>query len=148
VEDEHGALVDGQSTKAPFKLVLVGDVAGVIAVGGRFGGSDGDFHGAPALTSSDVMAGVDDQSMEPGIETIGVAQTAKVPPGSKVSVLDRVARELWVPEDEAGDGLQPRDGPVDEDGEGVMIAPACPFDEFPLVHSHPLSRSFGRVHRV
>jgi hypothetical protein len=38
---------------------------------------------------------------------------------------------------EAGDGLQPRDGPADEHSEGVMIAPPCPLDEIPLVHRHP-----------
>ena len=49
----------------------------------------------------------------------------------------RVSRELLVPEDEPGDGLQPRDGPADERGERVMIAPACPLDEVPLVHGRP-----------
>jgi hypothetical protein len=42
-----------------------------------------------------------------------------------------------VPDDEAGDSLQPRDGRADERREGVMIASARSFDEFPLVHSHP-----------
>ena len=77
---------------------------------------------------------------------IRVAQARKVSPGSDVRLLDRVARELRVPEDEAGDGLQPRDGRADERGEGVMIAPACPFDEIPLVHGALfLMRPFGRI---
>jgi hypothetical protein len=57
--------------------------------------------------------------------------------GSDVGVLDRVSRELWVADDEAGNGLQPRDGRADERREGVVIASPCAFDEFPLVHCHP-----------
>ena len=92
----------------------------------------------PATTPpGDVEAGVDGQSMEPGVEPVRVAQARKVAPGPDVRLLDRVSRELLVPEDEAGDGLQPRDGRADEHGEGVMIAPACPLDEIPLVHRHP-----------
>ncbi len=79
--------------------------------------------------------------MEPGVEPVRVAQAREVTPGSDVCLLDRVARELLVPEDEAGDGLQPRDGRADEHREGVMIAPPCPFDEFPLVHHHPRDAS-------
>ena len=84
-----------------------------------------------------IEAGVDGQSVEPGVEPVRVAQAREVAPGSDVRLLDRVAREIRVPKDEAGGGVQPRDGRADEHGEGVMIAPPCPFDEFPLVHSHP-----------
>ena len=86
--------------------------------------------------------------MEPGVEPVRVAQAREVAPGSDVCLLDRVSRELLVPEDEAGDSLQPRDGRADEHGEGVMIAPPCPLDEFPLVHGHPRdapTRSRSRV---
>ena len=53
------------------------------------------------------------------------------------SLLDRVPREVGVPEDEAGCRVQPRDEPPGEHGEGVMIAPRRALDEFPLVHDHP-----------
>ncbi len=75
--------------------------------------------------------------MEPGVELVGITQSREVAPGPDVGVLDRVSRELLVPDDEAGDGLQPRDGRADERGKGVMIASARSFDEFSLVHSHP-----------
>ena len=75
--------------------------------------------------------------MEPGIELVGITQSRQVAPGSDVCVLDRVSRELLVPDDEAGDSLQPRDGRADERSKGVMIASARSLDEFPLVHSHP-----------
>jgi hypothetical protein len=75
--------------------------------------------------------------MEPGVESIRVAQAPESPPGDEERLLDRVARELRVAEDQAGGRVQPRDGQVDERGEGVMIAPLSPLDESTLVHGLP-----------
>ena len=72
--------------------------------------------------------------MEPGVEPIRVAEARQVAPGPDQSLLDRVARELRVPKDEASCRVQPREGRVDELGEGVMIAPLRAFDELSLVH--------------
>jgi hypothetical protein len=84
--------------------------------------------------------------MEPGVEPVGITQPREVTPGPDVGVLDRVSRELLVPDDEAGDSLQPRDGRADQRSKGVMIASARSFDEIPLVHGHPRWRgTFGRV---
>ena len=86
--------------------------------------------------------------MEPGVEPVRVAQARKVTPGSDICLLDRVARELRVPEDEAGDGVQPRDGRDDERVERVMIAPARSLDEIPLVHGRPRDASIRPRSRV
>ena len=89
------------------------------------------------------------QTVEPGIEPVRVAQPGQVPPGAHHRLLDRVARELRVPEDESGGRVQPREGRVDEHGEGVMIALACPLDESPLVHGRlGAARPCGRAHRL
>ena len=93
-----------------------------------------DLDHATSSTPGEVETGVDDQSMKPGVESIRVAQARKVAPGADERVLDRVARELGVPEDQPGGGVQPRDGQVDERGEGVMIASPGPLDETSLVH--------------
>ena len=82
----------------------------------------------------DVEAGVDGQTVEPGIEPVGVAQDPEVPPGPEESILDRVSREFRVPEDQPGCRVQPRDGQVDERGEGLMIAIPRSLDETSLVH--------------
>ena len=97
-----------------------------------------------------VEAGVDGQSMEPGVEPVRVAQPGQVPPGPHHRLLDRVARELRVPEDESGGRVQARERHAGEHGEGVMIAPPRLLHEGPLVHGHPpfwRDRS-GRAHRV
>ncbi len=58
-------------------------------------------------------------------------------------LLDRVTRELRIPEDESGGHLQSRDGRVDERTEGLMIAPARSFDETSLVHGRLVLRRDG-----
>ena len=55
-------------------------------------------------------------------------------------ILDAVARELGVPEDQPGGRVQPRDGIAGQRREGVMIALLRPLDEVSLVHDSPTSR--------
>ena len=59
------------------------------------------------------------------------------PPGPARSALLPLARELGIPEDEAGRRVQPRDEPAGEQREGVMIASHRALDELSLVHDHP-----------
>ena len=72
--------------------------------------------------------------MDPGVEAIRVAQTRQVAPGPDQPILDRVACELRVPEDQPGRLVQPHDGRAGKLGKGVMIAPRCLLDEPSLVH--------------
>ena len=96
--------------------------------------SDLDLDRAPSPTTCEVETGVDGQSVEPGVEPIRVAETRQVAPRTDECLLDRVARELRVPKDQASGRVQPRESRVDESGEGVMIAPPRAFDELSLVH--------------
>ena len=72
--------------------------------------------------------------MEPGVEPLGVTQHPEVAPGSDERLLDRVAGQLRVTEDEAGGPVQPRAGIAGKHGEGVMIAATRSLDETSLVH--------------
>ena len=71
---------------------------------------------------------------QPGVEPVRVAQARQVAPGSDEGVLDRVARELAVSEDQSRRCVQPREGSAGDRGEGVMIAPSRSLDETTLVH--------------
>ncbi len=87
--------------------------------------------------TNEVETRVDGQSMEPGVEPLRIAKAWQI---SEQPLLDRVACELRVPEDEPGRLVQPHDGRAGELGEGVMIALACPFHESSLVHGRLGSR--------
>ena len=75
--------------------------------------------------------------MQPRLEAIRIAEGRQAAPGADEALLDRVSRELRIPEDQAGRPVQPRDEPAGEHGEGVMIASHRSLDEFSLVHDHP-----------
>ena len=79
----------------------------------------------------------DDETAEPGLEAIRIAERRQVPPGSEEALLDRVSRELVVPEDQSGRRVQPRDEQAGKHGEGIAIASLCSLDELSLVHVHP-----------
>ena len=91
-------------------------------------------------TAHDVDAGMDDEPAKPGVEPFRVAKRRQGPPGADESILDTVARELRVPEDQPGRRVQPRDGVAGKRREGVMIALLRPLDEVSLVHDSPRSR--------
>ena len=91
-------------------------------------------------SAHDVDAGVDDEPAKPGVEPVRIAERRQGPPGADESILDTVARELRVPEDQPGRRVQPRDGVAGKRREGVMIAPLRPLDEVSLVHDGPRSR--------
>ena len=97
---------------------------------------DLDLDRSSPATPGQVETCVDSQAIDPGIEPVRIAETPQIPPGPEQSLLDRVARELRVPEDQAGCRVQPRDGAADKLGEGVMIAMPCLLDEPSLVHGH------------
>jgi hypothetical protein len=96
--------------------------------------SELDLDGSPATAPQQVEADVDDQAMQPGLEPVGIAKSRQVPPAADQRLLDRIARELRVPEDQPGGSVQPRECRIDEQSEGVMIAPPRAIDELSLVH--------------
>ena len=75
--------------------------------------------------------------MHPGAELDPGPGAREVPPGPDVGVLDGVAGQLLVTKDQARDRLHLGDRLADEQGKGILIAPPCSVDEFPLVHGHP-----------
>ena len=106
---------------------------------GRDAGLAAEAHmlDSAASTASQVETRIDKQSVEPGIEPVRIAKSAQVLPCLERRLLDRVARELRVPEDQPGGRVQSRKVRADEHAEGLMIALACPLDETCLVHGAP-----------
>src|SRR5690349_10908923 len=93
-----------------------------------------DLDDTPLATTDEVKTCVGEQPLQPGIEPVRIAETGQVAPGADHRLLDGVARELAIAEDQAGGRVQPREAPVDEVGEGVMLALPRSLDESSLVH--------------
>src|SRR3954469_14922618 len=103
-----------------------------------------DLDHPAAPLASQVETGIDGEAIEPGIEPSGISKLPEIAPGSDQPVLDRVACELRVPEDEESSLVQPHDGGASELGEGVMIASPCPLHEPSLVHGRLAFRTRPR----
>ena len=79
-----------------------------------------------------VVAGTDEQAVEPRLESIGVAEPWQIPPGADEGFLDGVLRPLGIADDEPGGRVHAPDRGACERFEGVMIAPLRPFHELTL----------------
>jgi hypothetical protein len=134
MENDDGAPLGLEPAESLVEKLPFGHVRGHVAAEGFGHGRQLDLVDATATPSCEVEARVGCQSVEPGVEPIRVAQPGQVPPGSDEGILDRVSRELAVPEDEASGRVQPREGSAGDRGEGVMIALPRSLDETTLVH--------------
>lgn len=134
MEDDDGPPFRGQTAEGLVEKITIGEL-GLGVSDGRMR-QWGQLHlDDPATASAGcVEARIHGQTVEPGIEPVRVAQSGKVSPSSNEGILDRISRELAIPEDEAGGSVQPRDGRDGKHREGVMIALLRSLDETSLVH--------------
>jgi len=137
MQDDDRAPLGIEVPERPIEQFAVGDVGRHVAEGGSIDRGQFDLDRPAPAAASDIDAGVDDELAEPGVEPIRVAQRRQVTPGADEALLDRVARELRVPEDQPGRRVEPRDGRAGKQREGVMIASLRPLDEVSLVHDNP-----------
>ena len=137
VQDDDRALLGSEPPERQVEQVAIGDERRHVGDRRSVERQQLDLDRSPPATSQDVDAGADDEAAEPGFEAIRIAKRREVPPGSDEALLDRVSRELVVPEDQAGRRVQPRDEHAGKHGEGVMIASLRSLDELSLVHGPP-----------
>ena len=126
-----------QLRQGVIERLVVGEALDRIAWVRHEGRGDVDLDGPAATASCLVDRRVDQQSVQPRVEPVRVAQARKVAPGADQRLLDRVAREVRVTQDQSGRRVHARRGRAHQDGEGFAIASACLVDERPLVHGVP-----------
>ena len=117
-----------------FDEVALADDSGSVPGRGMVDRRELDLDRPSPATAREIEAGVDGEAVKPGIEPVRITKSGQVEPRSDQPILDRVACELGVPEDEAGRTVQPHDGGAGELGEGVVIAFPRSLDEPSLVH--------------
>src|SRR3990172_7727203 len=117
MQRHDGTMTGVEALECLVNQLAVGQGARQIGRRRHMDGGELDLDRTSSTTPSQVETGVGDQAMQPGVEAVRVTETRKVAPGADQSVLDGVARELRVPEDEASGRVQPRKAHVDEDGE-------------------------------
>jgi len=140
VKDDEGPGLRLEATEATFELVAVDhDGVGVVEVRVIDRGQV-DVEAVPPEAARLVDAGSVEQSVQPRVEPIGAAEGRQIAPGSDERLLDGVLGLVGVAEDQAGSGIEPEDRGSCKPGEGVMIAPSCPFHEI-LLHVAPRRRT-------
>ena len=108
MDHEYGALLGGQPTKASGQLVTHGGQLLGVAMPPCVGRGHVDLHDPAPLDPPRLpIAGVDEEPIEPGVETIGVADGADVQPGGRERVLDCIGRPVVASQDQPRRSVQP-----------------------------------------
>jgi hypothetical protein len=133
--------------KRAIEQIPIGDGDGDVSAARGIERREVDLDGSPATSARDIETRIDDETADPGVEAIGVAQRRQVAPRSDETFLDRVASQLGVAKDQAGCGVQTGHQGPGERFEGVMIASLRSFDQVPLIHHRPRGsvRTIGRI---
>jgi hypothetical protein len=148
-EDEHRTVLDGEVKEGPLELVAVGELGEVVVSFGPIDGQARQLDRAPAGPPDVVVACVDEEPVEPGIECLRIAETPDVAPGSKERVLHGIFRGIPVAEDPPRDRVQAVVCGGREGIEGLVVAPLCAFDEFGRQRRSPqIGATFCRTHPV
>jgi len=134
VENDDGAPLGLEPAEGLIEKLPFGHVRGHVAAEWFGHRRELDLVDAASPPAREVETRVGCQAVQPGVEPVRIAQPGQVPPGSDERILDRVSRELAVPEDETSCRVQPREGSAGDRGEGVMIALPRSLDETTLVH--------------
>ncbi len=128
-EDEHCAMLDAELQERPFELVTRGDRRGVVGRRDRVDNHVRHLRPAPPRRAPLVGAGPDEQSMQPGVEPVRVAQAAQVTPRPDERVLDRVLSRVFVAHDPLRDRVEPVIGGRGERVERGVVATLCALDK-------------------
>ena len=107
MEDEDGPLLEGEAAKRPLELVAVIDGQDVAGLPVHLDGQK-PYVGGPATTSPGLrVALIGHDPVEPGLETVGVAERTQLSPRNDQRGLHRIFREVGIAEDPARDHHAP-----------------------------------------
>jgi hypothetical protein len=121
-QDEDGPMLGLKPGHGPIELVAKGEIRQLVHSADEIERTELHLDRPAPAAADQIEARVDGQAVEPGIEPVRVAEAREIAPGADQRLLDRIAGELAVPEDQASGCVQAGDRRARELGEGVMIA--------------------------
>jgi hypothetical protein len=122
VEDHNGALLNGEPSESALELVPVLDSGVVVGAVFSLDGQEANLsRPTPALPGLGI-AGIDENSVEPGLEALGIPQGAKFAPGGQQRRLDGVVSKVEVAQDPERDRHASVAGQASKRIEGFAIA--------------------------
>ena len=110
MQNDQRPMLGRKAGQGAVQRVTVSDESKRIDTAGRREVRERHLDDAPLSAAGFVDGRVHEQAVEPGVEPVGIAQPRQVSPGPDQALLDRVARELGVPEDEASGRVHARSG--------------------------------------
>lgn len=134
-EDDGRPLVGRQATERTIELVPVGDHARCVRHCADVDRAELDLESTTTEAPALVQAGSDEEAVEPGVETIGIAEGGKVPPGPNEGLLDSILGPFRIAQDQSRCAIEPAGTSSDEVGEGLGVAPCGSVDQVPLHHA-------------
>ena len=136
VQDEDRPLVDREPAEGALQLVAIGDGGAPIRASMARRPAAPGRSPTSAAPAGLVVAGVDEDPVDPGLEALGLPQVRQPPPGEDEGVLQRVLGEPRVAQDPVGDRVERVADLVHQDGERLSVAPTGPLDEV-SIHPRP-----------
>src|SRR5262245_55399995 len=106
MQNHQGPMRRVEARERSLDEVPVGQMARIVAVRRFVDREKGDLDGATPSPTSLVEAAVHEKTVQPGVEPLRITKPGQVSPSSHEGVLDRVARELRVPKDEARGSIE------------------------------------------
>ena len=142
-EHEDRALVGGEPTEPAVELVAIGQGQEIVRCGRVVEREHVEVRDPPALPPGFGDADVREESVDPGVEAVRIAEVRQVPPGDHQRVLQGILGPIDIPEDPIRDRVEaiaPRPDQVDE---CRLISSLGRLDEVAIHRLLPCGRPSG-----
>ena len=146
MQDDQGALLRVEASEASLERIALVHGDRAVPDRGMVDGCQLDLERMSTVPARLVHAGVDEETMQPRVEALGVAERRQVAPGAHERLLGGVLAAFRVAQDEARERIEAWDRGTCQDGEGVMIAPPRLLHELQLLHCGPPESGCGATH--
>lgn len=144
VQDEDRPPFDRELPERAFQLVAIGK--GGAAIRGRWPSHRQDPDVGSPLTGPLrlVVAGMDEDPVDPRLEAVRIPKLRKPAPGEDEGVLQRILGETRVAQDPLGDRIEAVADLMHQDGERLSVSPTGLFDEVSIHVDLTVAATHGR----